>query len=153
MQNDLVKIRAAFEQMDKTNLPITFRNFPRGACGDTCEVLAEILKEFGHGNFRYVAGRRKNGNCHAWLQCNSVIVDITSDQFDEISDPIYIGPINDWYQSFEVQQEHEAGYSRLDAHSRAELSCVHSRIKSILNAYQSTKISHRITQLLKASIN
>ncbi|GJA20887.1 hypothetical protein [Aeromonas caviae] len=134
MKNDLVKIRAAFERLDKTNLPVTFRNFPRGACGDTCEVLAEILKDLGHGTFRYVAGRRENGNSHAWLQYDSVIVDITADQFDEISEPVYLGPLNSWYQSFEVQQEHEAGFSRLDAHSRAELSAVHSRIQAELNA-------------------
>lgn len=134
MKNDLVKIRAAFERLDKTNLPVTFRNFPRGACGDTCEVLAEILKDLGHGTFRYVAGRCENGNSHAWLQYDSVIVDITADQFDEISEPVYLGPLNSWYQSFEVQQEHEAGFSRLDAHSRAELSAVHSRIQAELNA-------------------
>ena len=134
MKDDLVKIRAAFERLDKSNLPVTFRNFPCGACGDTCEVLAEILKELGHGTFRYVAGRRENGNSHAWLQCGSIIVDITADQFDEISERVYFGPLNSWYQSFEVQQEHEAGYSRLDADSRAELSGVHSRIKAELNA-------------------
>lgn len=120
--------------MDKSNLPVTFRSFPHGACGNTCEVLAEILNELGYGTFRYVAGRRENGNSHAWLQCDSVIVDFTADQFDEISEPVYIGPINSWCQSFEVQQEHEAGYSRLDAHSRAELSAVHSRVKAELNA-------------------
>jgi hypothetical protein len=133
MKDDLVKIRAAFERLDKSNLPVTFRNFPRGACRDTCDVLAEILKELGHGTFQYVAGRRKNGNSHAWLQSDAVIVDITADQFDEISEPVYLGPLNSWYQSFEVQQEHEAGYTRLDAHSRAELSGIHSRIHTELN--------------------
>jgi hypothetical protein len=134
MRDDLVKIRTAFEQMDKSNLPVTFNDFPRGACGDTCEVLAEILKELGHGSFQYIAGRRESGNSHAWLECNSTIIDITADQFDEISDPVYIGPSNPWYQSFEVQQEHEAGYSRLDVRSRAELGGVHSRVKAELNA-------------------
>lgn len=133
MKDDLVKIRAAFERLDKSNLPVTFRNFPRGACGDTCEVLAEILKEHGHGTFQYVVGRRENGISHAWLQSDAVIVDITADQFDEISEPVYLGPLNSWHQSFEVQQEHEAGYTRLDAHSRAELSGIHSRIHTELN--------------------
>lgn len=133
MRDDLEKIRIAFEKVDKSNLPVTFRNFPLGACGDTCEVLAEILLELGYGTFQYVAGRRENGNSHAWLQRDSVIVDITADQFDEISEHVYVGPLNDWYRSFEVQQEHEAGYSRLDVRSRAELSGVHSKIRAEFN--------------------
>ena len=134
MRDDLVRIRAAFERMDKSNLPVTFNDFPHGACGDTCEVLAELLRELGHGGFQYKVGRRKNGNSHAWLEINSVIIDITADQFDEISDPVYIGPSNSWYQSFDIQQEHAAGYSRLDTHSKVELAGVHSRVKAELNA-------------------
>ena len=134
MREDLVRIRTAFERIDKSNLPVTFNDFPRGSCGDTCEVLAEILRELGHGSSQYKVGCRENGNSHAWLEMNSVIIDITADQFDEISDPVYIGPSNPWYQSFEIQQEHEAGYSRLDARSKAELAGVHSRVKEELNA-------------------
>lgn len=134
MKDDLVRIRAAFERMDKSNLPVTFNSFPLGACGDTCEVLAELLRELGHGSSQYKAGRRENGNSHAWLEIDSVIIDITADQFDEIPDPVYMGPSNFWYQSFEIQQEHEAGYSRLDARSKAELAGVHSRVKAELEA-------------------
>ncbi len=134
MKEDLRKIRIAFEHMDKSNIPVTFINFPRGACGDTCEVLAEILKELEYGSFRYVAGRRKNGNSHAWLEQRGLIIDITADQFDEITESIYVGPSNSWYQQFEVQQKHEAGYSRLDAYSAAELSDVHSRVIAEINA-------------------
>lgn len=133
MIDDIVRIRAAFERMSKSNLPISFKNFPHGACGDTCEVLAELLGELGYGSFDYVVGCRENGNSHAWLERNSEIIDITADQFDEISDSVYIGPPNAWYQLFEIQKVHEAGYSRLDAHSRAELSNVHSRVKGELN--------------------
>lgn len=134
MRDDLLRIRAAFERMNKSNLPVTFNNFPRGACGDTCEVLAELLRELGYGSFQYVVGCRENGNSHAWLERNSEIIDITADQFDEISDSVYVGPSNAWYQTFEVVQAHEAGYSRLDARSRAELSSVHLRVKEELNA-------------------
>jgi len=134
IRDDLVKIRAALERMDKPDLPVSLRDFPRGACGDTCEVLAEILKELGHGTFWYVAGCRENGISHAWLQRGSTVVDITADQFDEIHEPVYLGPLNSWYQAFEVRQRHEAGYSRLDARSRAELSSAHSRVRAELNA-------------------
>jgi hypothetical protein len=142
MRNDLVRIRASFEQIDKLNLPVTFKNFPRGACGDTCEVLAELLRELGHGSFQYISGCRENGNSHAWLERNSEIVDITADQFDEISDSVYLGLSNTWYQSFKIQQKHEAGYNRLDPRSRAELSSVHLRIKAELNAQQAKEKSH-----------
>ncbi|MDO6528281.1 hypothetical protein Q4519_21820, partial [Motilimonas sp. 1_MG-2023] len=99
-RDDLAKIRAAFETINKESLPITVRDFPYGACGDTCEDLAEVLKELGYGAFSYVAGRRENGNSHAWLDCDSIIIDITADQFVEISEPVYLGPLNSWYKSF-----------------------------------------------------
>ncbi|WP_411755101.1 hypothetical protein [Serratia sp. (in: enterobacteria)] len=133
MKKDLEKIRAGFERMDKSNLPVTFRNFSRGSCGDTCEVLAELLKELGYGCFLYVAGQRDNGYSHAWLEQDGLVIDITADQFDEVSVPVYMGPINSWYQDFAVQQKHEAGYNRLDVRSKARLSGVHLRIKVELN--------------------
>lgn len=134
MRDDLIKIRAVFEEIDKSNLPVTFENFPLGACGDTCEVLAEILREKGHGSFQYKAGILPDGRSHAWLESNSTIVDITADQFDEISDSVYMGPSNYWYQLFEIDQQYEAGYTKSNPSEIGCLSEVHSRVNEILNA-------------------
>ena len=138
MNEDLAKIRIAFEQMDRTDLPVTFQNFPRGACGDTCDILAELLTELGYGNFQHVSGCREDNYSHAWLEQDGVVIDITADQFDEISEPIYFGEMTKWYQQFEIQIKKKAGYSLLDRNSVEELSEVHLIIKSKLNGLKRT---------------
>jgi len=122
--------RAAFERVDKTDLPISFSNFPRGSCSDTSEVLAALLKGSGFGRFNHVNGTRNDGATHAWLELNSLIVDITADQFDEISTPVYIGPSNKWYESFEDSKSYETG-SSIDEYVNHDLLVeVLSKVKS-----------------------
>jgi len=133
LKTDLEKIRSAFESIDKSNLPVTFKQFPKGSCGDTCEVLAEYLKDLGYGDFKYISGKLENGDSHAWILQNGIIIDITSDQFCEISTPVYFGPANSWYNQFDIQSKHTAGYENLDPRSKAALLCVHSKIVKELN--------------------
>lgn len=133
MEEDLKRIRLVFEQLDKSNMPVSFHDFPLGACGDTCQVLAEILAEFGHGEFRYVEGEREDGKGHAWLEQGGVFIDITADQFDEVSETVYVGRPNSWYQGFRVKNEHTAGFRELDDKAAAELSTVHLKVWTELN--------------------
>lgn len=129
MEEDLKRIRIVFEQLDKSNLPVSFQDFPLGACGDTCQVLAEILAELGYGEFRYIEGQREDGKGHAWLEQGGMFIDITADQFDEVSEPVYLGPPNSWYQQFGVKNAHTAGFRELDTKAAAELSDVHSKVR------------------------
>jgi hypothetical protein len=133
MEEDLKRIRLVFEWLDKSDMPVSFYDFPLGACGDTCQVLAEILAELGHGEFRYIEGEREDGKGHAWLEQGGMLIDITADQFDEVSEPVYLGPLNSWYQQFWVKNEHTAGFRELDAKAAAELSVVYSKVRAELN--------------------
>ena len=77
--------------MDKANSAgcfsdlIAFRYFPRGACGDTCLLLAEYLLE--HGIYTaYVCGQKypngcgeKNPQSHAWL----LVVNKSDSEYNE----------------------------------------------------------------------
>src|SRR5690606_15234832 len=60
----------------------SFENFPSGACGDTTPLLGTYLIEQGFETFMYASGNKGN-TTHAWLQLNSIVIDITADQFPE----------------------------------------------------------------------
>ena len=133
LKTDLLRIREAFEQIDKTNITVGFEQFPYGSCGDTCEVLAEILGELGYGSFRYICGVNDAGQSHAWLKQESIIIDITADQFENIDESVYLGVSNEWYDSFEIIDEHPAGYRRFNRDEVIELSDVHCRVSCLLD--------------------
>lgn len=83
------QFRVALENCSKNLLPIGFRDFPKGSCGDTCLLLAKHLQNMKCGTFDYVCGVVKenddnNFQTHAWLQKDILIIDITADQFEKI---------------------------------------------------------------------
>lgn len=75
--------------------------FPRGACGVACDLLAEYLWRHDHGPWRYRWGVAKAPRgSHAWLEQGDVIVDITADQFEEITAPVLITTNPAWHLQF-----------------------------------------------------
>ena len=91
-----------------------FRNFPRGCCGITTELLAKYLRENGiDADLKYVCGVCYDDSMdkpsHAWLEVgNKIVVDITGDQFKNypmplcFDNPIYVGEYNRFYNQFEI---------------------------------------------------
>lgn len=90
-----------------------FENFPTGQCGHTSDMLAQFLIDNGIGPVQYFNGTyygedENERQSHTWLLVNSLIVDITADQFRYCSNslkndtPVYIGPMNAYYQIFEL---------------------------------------------------
>ncbi|OPH61763.1 hypothetical protein BC351_00540 [Paenibacillus ferrarius] len=79
---------SAISKIDFTqyNYYMNFRNFPRGCCGDTCDLLQYFLFQKGILT-TYIAKHRigKQGT-HAWLEYEDYIIDPTIGQF-----PTYIG--------------------------------------------------------------
>lgn len=103
-------IESAIENNEKGEF---FRKFPTGQCGNTSDLLAQYLIDNGIGPITYVCGTYYGysieENCsHAWLNVNGLVVDITCDQFKNYDEPlkcdipIYIGPMTEYYQLFEV---------------------------------------------------
>lgn len=93
---------------------IFFRDFPTGQCGNTSDTLSQYLIDNGFNHITYVNGTYygdefENRYSHAWLVVNRMIVDITGDQFKYHPAPltnntkVYIGPMNDFFRSFEVE--------------------------------------------------
>lgn len=90
-----------------------FIDFPAGRCGSTSDMLCQFLIDNGIEDISYVCGDYYGNSweerqSHAWLEIGNTIVDITADQFKYREDklkncnPIYVGPMNDYYRAFEV---------------------------------------------------
>lgn len=90
-------------------VPYFMKGFPSGCCGITSELLGDYLNSMGVGTFEYVWGELE-GASHAWLECDGVIVDITSDQF-EGRPSIYIGTPDAWYLEWEESSRHTAEHA------------------------------------------
>src|SRR4051794_18534083 len=69
-----------------------FRQFPRGACGESSGLLGEFLRErgFGEWTYRWSVRYEPDHQSHAWIEQGDVVVDITADQFEEIDKPVVI---------------------------------------------------------------
>ena len=78
---------------------VGLRQFPRGACGDTCYLLGQYLVDQGFPPFSYICGYR-HGLSHAWLQQDGWVVDITSDQFDDGPGPVIVANVSPWQDTF-----------------------------------------------------
>ncbi|MCP4163865.1 MAG: hypothetical protein GY760_27710 [Deltaproteobacteria bacterium] len=106
LKNEVLKVRNVLEIIHKELDPPYFKNFPKGTCGDTSDLLAQWLIEKGFDNVKCVCGQ-KNGEPHAWLELNDLIIDITSDQFDDGLSPVYIGRNRDFHDTFNKQNSTE----------------------------------------------
>lgn len=102
---------------------VVFSGFPRGCCGDTCDLLAHFFNEYKI-EATYICGTNYvedpfESQSHAWLLINGeLIVDITGDQFkfDErfynFNQEVFVGFSDPFYDLFEVDPRRDIrGYS------------------------------------------
>ena len=123
--------RTAIELCDRKRLPITFKEFPLGSCGDAAILLGTFLKEEGAGTFTYMVGQRGEGNdrhSHAWLEDDGVIVDITADQFLDMTERVIVTTHSCWHKTFDQEKMHEADYRIFDKHTVATLGNAYKTI-------------------------
>lgn len=110
-----VVFRNAIEMTDKKSLPISLQEFPHGSCGDAVLLLGHYLSKQGFGKFDYMLGDLdyEIGGyypSHSWLQQKKLIVDITADQFDDFSDPVFVETHSPWHERFNGKVEHVADF-------------------------------------------
>lgn len=106
--------RNAIETAKANNEPgELFRKFPVGQCGHISDILAQYLIDNRIGSVIYVNGTYYGDDCddrwsHTWLVVGGLVIDITGDQFKYHKEPlsydvpVYIGPMTEYYQLFEV---------------------------------------------------
>ena len=116
---------------------ISFDDFPTGSCGDASILLGEYLYELGHGEWTYRSGFREVGvQSHAWIERNGWLLDITADQFDEISESVWLTRDRSWHEQFlyAPEDEHIARLHIWDEHTRQMLTEAYERIMAVFRA-------------------
>jgi hypothetical protein len=99
------RFRSAIRATDPSEVDPEVRfiiaGFPKGACGEVCLLLGHYLCENGFPDAEYVNGvRRFDGESHAWIETDGIIVDITGDQFAEVVEEVVVTPDASWHQQF-----------------------------------------------------
>lgn len=120
------RFREAIERCNPTQLTVWMQNFPNGSCGDATPLLGTYLTKLGHSNFMYVLGERRchgpNGwHSHAWLEKDGLIIDITADQFPEVTERVIVATHSTWHDTFEREIRHRADLHIYDPATVANL--------------------------------
>jgi len=123
----VIAFRKAIEVSPRDKLPITFSNFPRGACGDVTLLLGAFLIEQGLEPFDYMLGERGSSS-HAWLQRGNLVVDVTADQFTDCDSSIIVADGSEWHRKFDGKRLHVADYHIYDERTRVILGSAYSVI-------------------------
>lgn len=108
--------RNAIDQA-KWNIPTNYRmhGFPRGCCDDATDLFAHYLNQkYGILTTRvdgaYYPDSIENRDRHTWLEVNSLIVDLTADQYPNYQ-RIYIGPYDDFHNRYEMKRQTYRGFT------------------------------------------
>jgi hypothetical protein len=125
------RFRDAIERCDRAALPFRLQAFPRRACGDTTDILGEYLTSLGLGSFLYISGTKSGKDkeiTHAWLLQGKLIVDITADQFPEVSDRVIVTERSPWHEGW---KQTDGGMAKL-RDSDDELKSVYQLVCSLI---------------------
>ena len=98
------RVRAVFQKNgDKINLPF-FSSFPKNSCRGASIYLGYLLNErFPDSMVQLIHGlHRYQNEHHYWLEVDGYTFDITADQFDQYSSPIYASLANPLQAYFSV---------------------------------------------------
>jgi hypothetical protein len=134
MSDACARFRAALETT--TPRPVGLKDYPLGACGETCELLADYLRTAGRGDPMFVSAvNQGTGQTHAWLELGELVIDITADQFDGVDDPVIVTTDRSWHDSHFLSSGHHrpAGLAYWDGPARAEVERYYARLLSVLD--------------------
>ena len=91
------RFRAALEQGDLRLRSLA--DSPKGSCGDASELLGQYLSDSGLGAWSYREGALDPFLTHAWVERDGLIVDITADQFADMSEPVLLTTDRTWHDA------------------------------------------------------
>lgn len=136
---EVARFHAAILGTDRTRLPLQLREFPRGACGDTSDLLGMYLTEKGFPEVQYVSGNwyppgESAHHSHAWLEVGGFTVDITAYQFPEVAEQVLVTRESPWHRRFEGVTRRAAGTQGWphDSDVRRMLSRAYRKIRGSL---------------------
>lgn len=132
------QLRRLLDSMPKPELPPAMREFPRGSCGDTSLLLGALLADRGFRGFDCVSAERGlivdgTWTSHAWLVSESLIVDITADQFPDAPAAIIVARKSSWHAQFTITHTTHGDFRASCAPTNGELQVLYSKLKHMLD--------------------
>ena len=124
--------KAIDDSSEEISFLVSFRAFPRGACGDASDMLGRFLNEIGEGPFEYVSGWRERQS-HAWLEGHDLTVDITADQFADVYQSAIVTADKSWHTHFVVEHSRTPGFDGCVDDHRADLESAYRFILGKFN--------------------
>ena len=134
-------VRSAILAIPAAERPPVFQNFPRGSCGWASLLLGAILKDKGSLGFLYVCGQRNSSDrsrtiSHAWLARESLIVDITADQFKDAPQSVIVSIASEWHRTFELEHIEPSDFRESLGPGTYPLLAIYSTVKELLRLSQ-----------------
>ena len=120
-------------------LGISFESFPRVSCGDVAPMLGTYLAEQELGEFQYMLGNygseaEGNWSSHAWLQLGDIVVDITADQFSDVTEPVIVQENSEWHYDLDGEAQNLGDYRIYGPRTVANLGRLYAKIVAEINA-------------------
>ena len=131
------RFRAALEIVGPASGVAGLRHFPKDSCADTVLLLGAQLLDRGLGAFDGVGGEfgapgSEACYSHAWLEADGVIVDITADQFPDVSQAVIVTRDDRWHRLFHISNRGVADFRRYGPDTAAQLGPIYDRILGLL---------------------
>ncbi len=106
------KMRSAIEAVPRLDLPIGLSDFPSAACTDSALLLGAYFIDSEVEGFVYVRAERWSDErntdiSHAWLARETLVVDITADQFPDGPDSVIVADPSRWHHTFQIKEDTE----------------------------------------------
>ncbi|MDH5935664.1 hypothetical protein L8R84_05850 [Vibrio splendidus] len=105
---------------ESTYVDVELQRFPSGSCEVSSVILGLYLREKYAVNVVQSVGKRPSPECeysennHVWLTVNeTIVVDITADQFDDCLEKVFVGRDSAFHDTFEVYDTRPVDFSYL----------------------------------------
>ena len=134
-----VRFRRALEEVGPSSTAPALRRFPHRSCADAVLLLGAYLHDQGFGPFDAVGGAFESEasadmESHAWLERDGVIVDITADQFPDVTARVIVTRDPRWHQRFHTNNRGVADFRSYGPDVVAQLGPVYEEIVVRLRA-------------------
>jgi len=138
LYKDIIDFKRTIESINPKERPIGLQAFPKGACSDASFLLGSYLTRLGYGQFNVVCGKRgsvieNTRTSHAWLKMNELIIDITCNQFEEVTDEIIVSKTSNWHSNFKIDSTEIADVHIRDKGAAVPLSPFFETILNLMN--------------------
>jgi hypothetical protein len=109
--------RAAIESTPLELRRSLMQSFPVQACGVSSALLGAYFEENDVLGFQWISGVRgtpdpERWETHVWLQRDTLVVDITADQFSDAPDSVIVDDPSEWHEVFERRKCRSADFKK-----------------------------------------